>query len=430
MSKNTWCAAGGTPQYSTDLGLTWHMAARNPIGRGSPHGEFIPDCAYGEGQFIMVGTSNDFGGFLGNRTMMGSSDASHYEIIHNPADGGFLNHIAFGGGRWVAGQGQAAPPLFITAPADGRGWTVPDVSALVAMNGGSTHLFPLALEYLNGQFVASVTNGGSQWLGTSPDGEHWTWHAMSSTGMGSFGPSDIGGHQITYMGGRYVFCLALGPAYTPAGTSPPTLSGIAWATSLLGPWTITNGFIHPLGNEVLAPGPFGLLQATASSIANNGSVIVAGGTDYEAVMGIAPGINISTDGGATWSIATTAPNSITFGPAETLTWDPIAGLFVLITSGDHVFTSPDGETWTHIATGVFGTGFCTGLGTPPRAGTPLRQRQRNDGLTGGPTRVNAGQNRPTSQQRSLRVGGGVPNTYAMSPQRCVHRRRSKLWVPT
>jgi len=126
-----------------------------------------------------------------------------------------------------------------------------------------------------------------------------------------------------------------------------------------------------------------------------------------------PWFRASTDDGATWNDSL-AQSTYGAGYASKVAFSQGSWLAASTDGTDCTFYQcvqvtalPPNVPWVAIAGG---TGIISGLAQavplpPPPSVLPLRQLQRNDGLTTGPSRVRAGLNRPTSAQKSLRQRG-------------------------
>jgi hypothetical protein len=278
------------------------------------------------------------------------------------------------------------------------------------------HLYAYGLVWdaANAQWVAVGDSGTGTNVGTSPDGVTWTSQTQTGSLLPSLAPylSSVAAHAGRLVAGSY-------DLNNPIWLS--TDAGVTW-------------------NPVTTPSS--ILSPNVYNVHYLNGRFVAVGSQVQPVVGSVGMVMHSVDG-FTW--LDDAGSSILVDSIRDIAWSPALGLYVAVgRNAGHagppfnyrrVFTSHDLATWTPQSmtsplgpTPDFGSngqrGFLNGIAWNPTfatfaaagilfwlglfptgAGAPLRQRQRNDGLTVGASRVRAGVNTPTSVQLGQRIHG-------------------------
>jgi hypothetical protein len=261
----------------------------------------------------LIGTGGNSGG---------SSGSGWTAVTTNVFDGNAIKSIAYGGGKFVAGNNDGK----MAYSSDGITWTAINTTL------GTSDIN--AIIYANNKFVA-VGNGG---IATSTDGTTWTV-AATTTVWGSSG----GIKGIAYGNNRFVAVGAQGrKAYSTDGTT--------WTRGTGGnPITDLNAIAYG-NNKFVAVG----LNATLEYSSDNGATWTEGSfISYTSTNAIiyannkfvagANGGNMaySTDG-VTW----TAVSYSTFGETSIRAIAYGNGKFVAGGERGKIATSTDGVTWT------------------------------------------------------------------------------------
>jgi hypothetical protein len=373
-------------------------------------------------------------------------------------------------GLFIVSQANAANGDIYTSP-DGKTWTgrftgLNDFT-IAGWRPQSGPSRPLARG--NGHTLASssVSPGSISEVAISTDDVHWTWHNMGVF-LNVYGITwDVTNSQWVAVGADTVVPgpgshnVATSPdgiTWTQRGSFPsaavgsaPYLSSVAEHGGHLsaGSYDPTNpAWVSTDGGHTWAS----VTMPSTVNLANifrirylNGRFVAVGSQVPSGTVGL---VMTSSDG-FTW--IDQAGTSILVDSLRDIAWASSLGLWIAVGRNfDHgtgfplayrrVFISPDLHTWTPIAliapggstpdVGFNGqSAFLNGIAWSPAGamvacgiefwfGTisptaniepPLRQRQRNDGLTLGASRVRSGLNVPTSAQLGRRVRG--PNGY-------------------
>jgi len=221
-------------------------------------------------------------------------------VTYNPFGNSYINAIAYGGGKFVAGGDKMA------YSSDGVTWTAVSDSKITVIN---------AIAYDGSKFIAG---GASGKMATSSDGVTWT----------AVGDSKLSGYiqAIAYSNGKYI-------AGDSTGKMATSTNGTTWTA------------------------------ATTSNLTGEIQAIVGNGTTFVAVTGSYGGnMAYSSDGGSTWTavdVKSTFGTSSNQFDGKVIAFGN--GKFVICTSSasnnGKMWTSTNGSTWTAAGNSPFGLDF-------------------------------------------------------------------------
>ena len=206
-----------TNLFDTDIFTAKRLTS--PTAQTSSFGSSeIYDAAYGDGVYVMVGTSGKIANSDDAVTWVQRSSGFGTDIVRG---------VAFGAGLFVA----VSQTNIIQTSTDGTTWT----TRASGLAGG---VF-LGVSFVGGLFIATATNGE---LVTSPDGISWTSRASG------FGVSGI--YDAAYGDGVYVIVGASGKVANSTDAVSWTLQTSNYGTGTIRAVAYGSGTFVAVGNTL------------------------------------------------------------------------------------------------------------------------------------------------------------------------------------